>query len=145
MAGLGFVAEQKPTEQAKKDFSANLNEVFNELANVSRRLRIIEERYLNLRKKTQVTDQNMLQSFRQINSEINSFKTELTDMSRQINQIREDIGVIVKELRDSARKEDVEVMKKYLEMWSPIKFVTLSQAEKIAREIVEQELSKRNL
>jgi len=143
--GLGFVTEQKVAEPVKKDFSTNINEVFNELANVSRRLRIIEERYINLRKNTQVTDQNMLSGFRQLNTEINAFKEEMVEMSKKINEIREDMQTILKELKMSARKEDVDIIKKYLELWNPIKFATINQVEKIAREIITQELSKRNL
>ena len=51
--------------------------------------------------------------------------------------------MIIKELRLTARKSDIDVMKRYIELWNPVKFVTADYAEKIAREVAEERLAKK--
>jgi hypothetical protein len=48
------------------------------------------------------------------------------------------IIMIIKELRMSAKKEEVDGLKKYVELWEPVKFVTQNQVEKIVEEKVEE-------
>ena len=48
------------------------------------------------------------------------------------------INLLIKEITLSAKKEDVAVIKKYIEFWQPLNFVTPTQVEKIVREILEE-------
>ena len=43
----------------------------------------------------------------------------------------------VGELKSSARKEDVEVLKRYIEMWNPVNFVTEGNVEKLVDDRLE--------
>jgi hypothetical protein len=74
---LPFLVAQKKEDGGKKPgmfsphappgpSSADLAEISSNVNNVSRRLRILEERYSSLRKKTQLTDQNILNSNKEI-------------------------------------------------------------------------------
>jgi len=47
------------------------------ISDLDRRLRVLEERYSNLRKKLQLTDQNMIESERGYAKELRSFNDEL--------------------------------------------------------------------
>ncbi|MBW2970335.1 hypothetical protein KY309_02400 [Candidatus Woesearchaeota archaeon] len=95
------------------------------------RLRVGEERYSELRKKFLVVEQNMLSNHKKAMAEIKALQTELNEMKRTIQAVEDKIITIIKELRLTARKEDIDVMKKYLDIWDPVKFVTSEQVEKI--------------
>ena len=70
-AGLFKKEEVSRSVKPKKEKPLDPRVIFllNEVSNISAKLRLLEERYANLRKKTQVTDQNMLESNRKITIE----------------------------------------------------------------------------
>ncbi|RMF05120.1 hypothetical protein D6764_05535, partial [Candidatus Woesearchaeota archaeon] len=62
-----FAQDIKSFEQ--QSGSGSLNDVVSMLNSINRRLRILEDRYSNLRRKTQVTDQNMLSNTKRFTNE----------------------------------------------------------------------------
>ena len=106
-----------------------------EVSNLSAKLRLLEERYANLRKKTQVTDQNMLESHKKINVEVKTSNSDVNDMRRNLNKITDEIRLIVSELKETAKKEDIVVMQRYLDLWEPLNFVTRDELERMADQL----------
>ncbi len=98
------------------------------------RVRIGEERYSELRKKLLVVEQNMLSNQKKFVTEIKSLQTEMNEFKRTIQAVEDKIITIIKELRLTARKEDIDVMKRYLDLWNPVKFITSQQVERIIDE-----------
>ncbi|MFH1316824.1 MAG: hypothetical protein ABII01_04860 [Candidatus Woesearchaeota archaeon] len=123
-----------------KELAIDPEAVNNQLNNVSLRLRVLEERYTNLRRKTQVIEQNMLNAHKQIKEEIKMNNSDMTDMKRDIKDIKNKMRQIVLELKNCALKEDLNVLRKYVEMWEPINFVTQNQAEKMIQEAIDEQL-----
>lgn len=118
--------------------------IADELGNISRRLKSMEEHYINLRRKTQVTDQNMLEHNRRVNAEIKTFITELTEIKRDMFDIKTKINRIVTALQDSAKKEEFQVLQKYIALWDPTRFVTQQEVEEIVKEILEQKTKEKD-
>ena len=98
------------------------------------RMRMQEERYSELRKKMLVIEQNMLSNHKKAMNEIKSLQSDFTEMRRTIQAVEDKIITIIKELRLTARKEDVDLLKRYLELWDPVKFITSDQVERIIDE-----------
>lgn len=109
-----------------------------ELTDVVRRLRMIEERQENLRKKLQMIEQNMLAVQRKFLTETKTMDVDLTELHSKLNDMVEKTSLLVKEIKLSAKKEDVDVLKKYLDYWTPVHFVTLDQVEQIIKDILEE-------
>ncbi|NOZ80590.1 MAG: hypothetical protein GXP63_02860 [DPANN group archaeon] len=109
----------------------------NDLASLSSRIRIIEERYDNLRRKTQVTDQNMLMNHRKALNETKILHDNVTEIKREIMEIKDKIRMIIKDLNDSARKEDILVLQKYINLWEPVNFVTRNEVKTLIHEELE--------
>jgi len=98
------------------------------------RVRIQEERYSELRKKMLVVEQNMLSNHKKAMNEIKVLQSDVTEVRRTMQAVEDKIITIIKELRLTARKEDVDIMKRYLDLWDPIKFITSQQVDKIIDE-----------
>ncbi len=113
-----------------------------EISNLSTRLRVLEERSSNMRKKQQLVEQNMLSHRKRFTEEVDLLKDEIDEIKRTIREIETKIIMIIKELRLTAKKEDVDIIKKYVEMWEPVNFVTQNQVEKIVKEFIEEEKGK---
>lgn len=110
-----------------------------QINNLAARIRISEERFSELRKKLNFIEQNMLQNHKKAMTDVKMLTEEITDMKGTMGNMEERIITIIKELRLTARKDDISVLKRYIELWDPVKFITADQAEKIAQEILAGE------
>ncbi|MBW3018735.1 hypothetical protein KY329_00940, partial [Candidatus Woesearchaeota archaeon] len=76
-------------------------------------------------------EQNLLSNHRTAMDQIKSLQQDIVDIKRHIQEIEDRILTIIKELRLTARKEDIDVMRKYLDLWDPVKFVTMETVERM--------------
>ena len=130
----GFGLFGKPKEPAAP--SPAVSELTDKINNLASRLRISEERYGELRKKLTLIEQNMLVHSKKASTDIKAIDSEMTEIKHSITEVEDRILTIIKELRLTAKKEDVGVMKRYVELWDPTKFVTVDTVEKIVKEIL---------
>lgn len=107
------------------------------------RIRVNEERFNELRRKLLFIEQNMLNNQKKALGEIKLSNEEICELRHKLEEVEDRVITIIKELRLTARKSDMDVMKRYIELWDPVKFVTAEYAEKIAREVVEEKLAKK--
>ena len=114
-----------------------------DISNLSRRLRILEESFTNIRRALQVTEQNMLGKNKVFATEIRTLTSDIGDIKSDINEIKEKILEIVRELKESAKREEVKVLEKYINFWNPVKFVTQNEVEAIVKEILKRERENR--
>ena len=101
----------------------------------SRRLKILEERYNNLKSRTQLIDQNVLMNNKKQTTEFKTINSDISELKNSINNINEKINLIIKELMNTAKKVDVEVLQKYINLWEPVNFATRKEVEKLFSEL----------
>lgn len=111
-----------------------------QISEISRRIRILEERYSNLRRKTQVTDQNMLSIQKTLTREIKTIDDQLNDLQKSINELKEKMAQILRETKNFALGEDISILKRYLDFWQPLNFLTKDEAE----QLIEDMINKKN-
>jgi hypothetical protein len=136
LGGLGGIGAQKKPVQAGPDISGLVEDV----NAINRRLRVLEERHSNFQRRIQVIEQNMLSSNKKVSSEVGVVNSEISDIKRTLSEIESRLIMVIKELRMTAKKEEIDVISKYLEYWEPIKFVTSEQVEKIIDEKLGERL-----
>jgi len=95
-----------------------------------RRVRVLEERLSGMRKNVQVNEQNMLQWNRKVIAEVKASTMDMAEMKAGIQDMKEKMIMVIKELRETAKKEDVQVMQKYIQLWEPLNFVTHNELER---------------
>ncbi|MFH1064869.1 MAG: hypothetical protein V1729_07325 [Candidatus Woesearchaeota archaeon] len=134
-----------PKPKPGADLSKSVSDIAGEVNNLGRRMMVIEERYTNLRKKTQVTDQNMLNSNKKIMTEIQTMHSQLDDFKKQLDDIIEKMKIIVRELKECAKRQDVDVLQKYINIWEPINFVTRDTVTKMIAEQVDAQFKDLNI
>ena len=109
-----------------------------EMVNIDRRLRVLEEGLTNMRRRFQVTEQNMLSKNRHFSTEIKTINSEINELKKEIMEIKERMLMMIKELQECAKKEEVKVLEKYINMWEPVNFVTKKDVEDIVRSIIKK-------
>ena len=110
--------------------------LLHDIATLTRRLRVLEGQYTNSRRRITVIGENMLSHGKKLNEEVDSVNEELTELKKAVEDMNEKMILIIKELRNSARKGDVEVLKKYINIWQPLNFVTRDQVDKIVKDAI---------
>lgn len=112
-------------------------EVSQELRDMSRRLRLLEEKYTNLRKNFIVTEQNMISDHKRIATEIKATNADIGEIRSDIHELKEELKLVIRELKDSAKKDEVQVLEKYINFWQPLNFVTQKQVEGIVKRLMQ--------
>jgi hypothetical protein len=110
----------------------------NQLNNMSRRLRMLEERYASMRKNEELTDHNLLKINKGMQRENTVLTSDLTELRRDFIDLKEKVKLIVKELVDCAKTEDVKVLDRYINLWDPMKFVSKDEVAKIVEDKLEE-------
>ncbi len=105
-----------------------------DLTVLSTRLRVSEERYGDLRRKLQLIEQNMLAHQKKAAMDSKNAQSDLLEIKKTVRVMEDRIIMAVKELQMTARKEDVDVLKRYIEMWDPLRFVSNDQVDKLIDE-----------
>jgi hypothetical protein len=124
-----------------KKKGSEAEELMQELNVLGRRLRVLEEQYTNIRRKIQVTDQNMLTYHRKNVTELKTVNMDINELRRILDDMQNNLLLVIKELRLCAKKEEVSVLQKYINMWEPINFVSRKEVENI----VEDKLDERKV
>ena len=127
------------------DIHKAVSDLAGELNNIGRRLMVLEERYTNIRKKTQVTDQNMLNNNKRIMTELQTTHIEMDELRKQITDIIDKMKIIVRELKECAKHQEVAVLQKYISIWEPVNFITRESAAKMIKDQVEAQFKDLNI
>jgi len=105
-----------------------------QLTTIAGRLRVSEERMSEIRRKLLLIENNMLASNKKTQADIKILQNDIMELKHTMHNIEDRIIMVIKELRMMAPKEDLQVLKKYIELWDPMKFITREQAEKMMDE-----------
>ncbi len=105
---------------------------------ISRRLKLLEEGFTNLRKFFQVTEENILAKNKHYSAEIKTLTSDINEIRKEMQELKDKMFLIIKELQTTARKEEVRILEKYINLWNPIKFVTQNEVEQIIGEVLER-------
>ena len=138
---------QKPFFEKKEPVAVTkegLSELSQDVSNLSRRIMVLEERYANVRKKMQLTENSLLKLSKDITKETRALSSEQTDYRREFMDLRDKVRLIVKELQDCAKSDEVRTLSTYLELWEPAHFVTRNEVDKEFQQLRADMLPKTN-
>ena len=132
----GFFAKQQP--------SVDLSGVTADINALGRRIRMLEEGSSNMRRFLQVTEENIIAKNKHYSAETKTLASDITEIRKELQEIREKMGLVIRELQTVARKEEVRVLEKYINLWNPVRFVSQNEVEQIVNEILEKKEREKN-
>ena len=77
---------------------------------LSRRLRLLEEGFTNLRKFLQITEENIMAKNKHFSAEIKTMSSDIIEIRKELQDIRDKILLVIREMQTVARKEEVKVL-----------------------------------
>ena len=133
------ISSKKKAEPAGPD-----PKILEELSMINRRLKLLETSFSNLRSKTQSVENNEIQNNKENRVNIKALEEENNDIHGVMRDIQENLKIIISELKQSAKKQEISTIQHYLDMWNPVQFITKDQAKKLAKDVYE-EMQRKNL
>ncbi|MBU1269173.1 MAG: hypothetical protein KJ583_01655, partial [Nanoarchaeota archaeon] len=109
-------------DQSKSD--SPFESLTKRVTSLGSRLRVLEERYTNLRKKNDMSDENFLNFEREIRVEMKDLNKDFLDIKRSVGEINDNLLMMSSELDKSVKQSDFKVVERYVDLWQPMNFVT---------------------
>lgn len=118
-----------------------MDAIMKNLSEIASNIRILEDKYANLRKKIQLTDQTFLEMQKNLFKEKKLLTEELTESKMKLQELNDDLATMKSELKDTVKINDLKVLDRYLDLWEPLQYVTRKEVED-ALDNIKQENSE---
>lgn len=97
---------------------------------IGARIRVLENKYHTVNEHLLVINQNMIEEYKGLVSEIRVMNEEMKILKQDLFALKEAIMKMVKEMEIFARKDELKVLEKYINLWNPVDFVTENEFDK---------------
>ena len=111
------VAQHKGSETPLQPVATRINDV-------ATRLKILEERYNTLRKKSQLTEQNIIESDKNNFNELRLMQENLLEVKKSVKNLTEKLSLLTDEIKTFASKNEFTILQRYVDFWQPMDFAT---------------------
>ena len=132
--------EQGGQQEQPAQTAVSLQEFLDQLGSLGRRVKMAEERVVNLSKRIQLSDHNLIESSQKLHGDLRAHAEEMQEVREKLHELEEKVTLIIREFRNVPRKEDLQVLEKYVTLWNPMEFLTRKEAEKLIGEAVEERI-----
>ncbi len=119
---------KKPVD--KKDQKGSAEEEFT-TAKLYLWLKSLESKINNLQREVTMLKDGFTKKNNETKKELKTINEDVIQAKREKEKISEKLDLMVKELKRTAGIEEVMVIKKYLEFWNPVNFVTQHDLERV--------------
>ncbi|MCA9477604.1 MAG: hypothetical protein KC535_00470 [Nanoarchaeota archaeon] len=109
-----------------------------QLNNVATRLKILEERYGTLRKKSQTTEHNIVEVEKNHYDDLRIINDDIAEIKLKMRDIFEKVSMLSDEIENFASRNELKVIQKYVEYWQPVDFVTRKEVNDFLRKRFHQ-------
>ena len=103
------------------------------LNDVGTRLKILEERYTTLRKKSQLTEQNIIEIDKEHYENLRMISDSMLGVKRDVRDLTEKISMLADEVQNFADKTELQTLSRYISFWEPMDFVTRKEVNNFLR------------
>ncbi|MDP6641917.1 MAG: hypothetical protein QGF74_00855 [Candidatus Nanoarchaeia archaeon] len=115
------------------------------MSDLNSRVRILESRYNLLGERLLVINKNMIEEYKKLLNEIKTVDKELIEFKSDIFTVKETMKKILDEIGTFAKKENIKVLEKYIDMWNPLQFIREEDVEKIVNKKLNKFITKQEI
>src|SRR3989338_3356071 len=103
----------------------------------------LESKTNNLLREIDILKNDFIKRANQLNKDFKTLSNDLVEVRHEQEKMNQKMALIINELKQTAGQEEVAVLKRYLEYWNPLNFVTQKDLEKaIENKIAEMKKGK---
>ncbi len=104
-------------------------------------IKALEGKVNNLLREVEVLKNDVVRKQNQLRKDSKIMSDDLLEFRHQQQQIGQKMDLIIQELKKTAGLEEVQTIKKYLEFWNPLNFVTQQDLDRV----LDAKLNSRNV
>lgn len=94
-------------------------------------VKALETKVNNLVREVNIIKNDFVKKNMSLRKEMKTLNEDMLEVKRNNESTVQKIDLIIKELKKTAGIEEVEVLKKYVDFWNPINFVTQRDVERV--------------
>lgn len=106
-------------------------QILTELVN---RIRVLESKQSLFNERLLLVNQNMIEEFKAFMTEVKTIRIGIAETNKDVKNMKNIIKHLSEEAGNFARKDNVMVLEKYINLWNPLRFVTREEVEKLIDE-----------
>ncbi len=127
--------EKPPFElEKKKPEDAAIQSTSVKVSDLSRKLRMMEDRYSRIKKKTEFNESSMINSEQEFNKELKILIDDINSLKQEFLDLNENVSILKDELSNAVSRHDFRSLQKYVNYWDTFKFITEKDLEKYIKE-----------
>jgi len=111
-------------------------EIYDDVAGLSSRVRLVEERIDMLRGHIEMLDNSLIEKHKSVISELRGVENDIRTLRGDVEQTKSVVDRMAKRMEELAGKEELKVLERYVSMWQPMSFVTRSEVEATVKSIL---------
>ncbi len=104
-----------------------------ELANLNRRLRVMEEHISTLRSHMELIDASLNEKHKSNIDDIREMQANIREIKVEVLENKQFSERITNKLSDFANKESIKVLERYINFWDPLHYVTKQEVEDLIK------------
>ena len=101
-------------------------------------MKALETKVNNLLREVDILKEDFMKKNANLKQQLKTTTQDLLDMKHQQAKTQQTVDLIIKELKQTAGKEQLDVIKRYMEFWNPLNFVTQRDIERIIETKMEE-------
>ena len=115
-----------------------VQETLKKAGELSERSRLLEQRMKQTRDKMQVLDETFSNKIKDLRDVASNLEEQIISVRKDIDETREILRKIVKDLESAAKMSDVRVLEKYINMIDISRLVTRDDIEEVVERIIKK-------
>jgi len=128
----GLVSKPSPT--------AGVEEVIKRfVTSLTSRIKIVEERVENMRERIELVEHSSVERHKVSVKAVKEIRDHMRTLRGDVEETKSLIERVAKRLDAFASDEEVKVLKRYVELWQPMNYVTRSEVKSIVRNMLKGE------
>ena len=108
-------------------------EITQVIVDLNNRVRVLENKYNLLGERLLIVNQNMIEEYKRLLREMKVINEEFREIRQEVFLTQDTTRNIVKEMELFAKKEQIKVLEKYIDLLNPMRFVTEEEVRNIVQ------------
>jgi predicted RNase H-like nuclease (RuvC/YqgF family) len=127
---------EKPTfiPETKNPEDNAIHATSRKTSDLSRKLRMMEDRYSKIKKKTEFNESSLINTNQEFNKELKILVEDINSLKQNFLDLNENIDILKEELSTAVSRHEFKSLQKYVDYWNPFTFLTEKDLEKYIKE-----------
>ena len=105
-------------------------------------LKNVEMKVNTLVREVDILKNDVLRKTHELQKEAKVLDRTLLEIKQENQELTEKIGLLVQEVQKRAGEEDVRILRRYVDLWNPMHFVTQKDVERLVTSLLEEKKKK---